>query len=234
MSKRDLLNRIKSLNLTLIENMSSEVMATLTAHFDEPLVRTMIARESSNYAQRKIFRLVKNAYRSWKKDTDLMWGVMPYMEVYPNYMMNIQLDIECGIVLTDSEMTRSSDEKTNDVVDTSSGSGEEVKALKARNEKLEAELDSLKRLLHEESEIIQVADKIRLELLLRLMEKDGADLDDYGNKTNAAKVIQMVSGLPPSTCKNYCSNRDLNTKFHAESISKVNHALKELEMKTRL
>ena len=145
----------------------------------------------------------------------------------------MQLDIECGWVLAVSEMIGNWDD-VSDVTDTFSGSGEINETLMARIKELEAEIETQKSLSREESEKIEVADKIRLELLLRLMEMDGADLDNYGNKSNAAKVIQLVTGLPSSTCKNYCTNRDLNTKFHSEPISKVNHVLKELEMRTRL
>ena len=112
--------------------------------------------------------------------------------------------------------------------------GARIDELEARVKELMMENTSLKSLIKEEYDKIELADKIRLKLLLRLMEKDGADLDNYGNKANAAKVIQLVTGLPPSTCKNYCTNRDLNTDFHAEPISKLNHVLEELEMGTRL
>ena len=149
------------------------------------------------------------------------------------FMREMQLDIECGWVLAVSEMIGNWDD-VSDVTDTFSGSGEINETLMARIKELEAEIETQKSLSREESEKIEVADKIRLELLLRLMEMDGADLDNYGNKSNAAKVIQLVTGLPSSTCKNYCTNRDLNTKFHSEPISKVNHVLKELEMRTRL
>ena len=234
MSKSELLNRINSLNASHIGTMSLEVMPTLTDNFDESLVRALLLRGHSNIEQREILAILKRAYDVWMKKRNPYWGTRRCSAEYPRFMMEMQLDIECGSVLTSTEMIGSWEGTTNDVIDTSSGSGEINIALKARVDELEAELEGVVGCLREESESIQAVDKIRLELLLQLMEKDGADLDNYGNKANAAKVIQFVTDLPSSTCKNYCTNRDLNTKYHAESISKVNHVLKELEMKTQL
>ena len=233
MSKGDLLNRIESLDASRIGNMSLEVIPTLTDNFDESLVRALVLRGQTNSTQREIFAKVKQAYEIWAKNRNPYWRTQRQSVLYPNYMREMQLDIECGWVLAVSEMIGNWDD-VSDVTDTFSGSGEINETLMARIKELEAEIETQKSLSREESEKIEVADKIRLELLLRLMEMDGADLDNYGNKSNAAKVIQLVTGLPSSTCKNYCTNRDLNTKFHSEPISKVNHVLKELEMRTRL
>lgn len=233
MRRKDLLNRIKSLDEQRIEVMSLEVMPTLTDNFEESLVRALVLRGQTNYAQRKIFVRVKEAYNAWMKNRNPYWGSRHCPVEYPSYIKEMQLDIECGWVLAGSGMIGSPDD-VSDVTETFPGYGGIDETSKTRIEKLEAENAYLKSLLLEDSEQIQAADKIRLELLLRLMEKDGADLDDYGNKTNAAKVAQLVTGLPPSTCKNYCTNRDLNTNYHADPISKVNQALNELDMGIRL
>ena len=68
------------------------------------------------------------------------------------------------------------------------------------------------------SEEIDWHDKVRLDVLLRLMVKDGADLEKHGNKMKAAKIMQSITGLPLQTCKNYCTNRDLNITIHSEEI----------------
>lgn len=77
-------------------------------------------------------------------------------------------------------------------------------------------------------------DKVRLETLLRLMEKDGINLKKRCNKVKAAIVMRKLSGLPMSTCKNYCTNRDLNVITHEEEILRMNSLLQSLEMSIRL
>lgn len=84
------------------------------------------------------------------------------------------------------------------------------------------------------SEEIDWHDKVRLDVLLRLMVKDGADLEKHGNKMKAAKIMQSITGLPLQTCKNYCTNRDLNITIHSEEILKMNTLLQSLGMEIRL
>ena len=77
-------------------------------------------------------------------------------------------------------------------------------------------------------------DKVRLETLLRLMEKDGINLKKRCNKVKAAIVMRKLSGLPLSTCKNYCTNRDMNVSTHSEEVLEINSLLQSLEMSIRL
>ncbi|MCR4920114.1 MAG: hypothetical protein K5945_00200 [Bacteroidaceae bacterium] len=77
-------------------------------------------------------------------------------------------------------------------------------------------------------------DKVRLELLLRLMEKDGADMNKFGNKAKASKLIQAITQLPLSTCKNYCTNRNLNVTTHKEEVLALNSLIQALGMSTLL
>lgn len=100
MTNQQLLERIKNLNVQTIENMSSDVMARLTKNFDEQLVKNMLYTATTNYGQRKIIRKIKNSYRLWKKDTDMFWGAMPQLEVYPEYMEMLMMDIECDMIIT--------------------------------------------------------------------------------------------------------------------------------------
>ena len=81
---------------------------------------------------------------------------------------------------------------------------------------------------------IEWHDKVRLDLLLRLMKKDGVQLERHGNKARAAELMQTITKLPISTCKNYCTNEDLNTKEHEEEILRLNSKLQALGMGTRL
>lgn len=77
-------------------------------------------------------------------------------------------------------------------------------------------------------------DKVRLETLLRLMEKDDLNMGIHGNKTKAATLMNKISGLPLSTCKNYCASRDLNVITHKNEILLINSLLQSLEMSIHL
>ncbi len=96
-----LLDRIRRLDVSTIESMSPDVMANLTDGFKELLIKELLYTETVNHEQRKIIRAVKTAYKNWKKDTDQFWGNPPlYPERYPEYMEDLQMDIECGWVVT--------------------------------------------------------------------------------------------------------------------------------------
>ena len=81
--------------------MSPDVLAILTNHFEESLVRAIMYRGKNNYEQKKIIRALKTAYRNWKKDTDILWGAMPYMETYPDFLERMKVDVECGMLITE-------------------------------------------------------------------------------------------------------------------------------------
>ena len=113
---------------------------------------------------------------------------------------------------------------------------EKIYSMKCENEELKKIIELLKQQNEEEGyfEDIKFHDKVRLELLLRLMKKDGADLDKYGNKVKAAEIMKSVTSLPLQTCKNYCSDPQLSTKEHEEEIFRLNTKLQALGMEIRL
>ena len=113
---------------------------------------------------------------------------------------------------------------------------EKIYSMKCDNEELKKKIELLKQQNEEEGyfEDIKFHDKVRLELLLRLMKKDGADLDKYGNKVKAAEIMKSVTSLPLQTCKNYCTDPKLSTKEHEEEILRLNTKLQALGMKIRL
>ena len=113
---------------------------------------------------------------------------------------------------------------------------EKIYSMKCENEELKKIIELLKQQNEEEGyfEDIKFHDKVRLELLLRLMKKDGADLDKYGNKVKAAEIMKSVTSLPLQTCKNYCSDPQLSTKEHEEEILRLNTKLQALGMEIRL
>lgn len=94
----------------------------------------------------------------------------------------------------------------------------------------------LKQQLEEDisSEDVNWHDKVRLDLLLRLMKNAGANLERYGNKIKAAELMRSITDLPLQTCKNYCSDPNLNIKKHEAEILKLNTKLQALDMKIHL
>ena len=96
-----LLDRIKTLDASKIVKISPEIVAKLTDDFSESLVREMLYTESMNQEQRIIIHAVKSAYKNWKQNTDQFWGNPPlFPERYPEYLEDLQTDIECGMVVT--------------------------------------------------------------------------------------------------------------------------------------
>jgi hypothetical protein len=110
----------------------------------------------------------------------------------------------------------------------------EVFQLKTENERLKEEVIKLTCQIEDnqrekEFEEMTWHDKVRLELLLRLLEKGGIDMQDVV-KARVAEVMMTITKLPISTCKNYCTNRDLNTKVHEEEVMKLNSILQAISM----
>jgi len=77
-------------------------------------------------------------------------------------------------------------------------------------------------------------DKVRLEIVMRLLEEAGADFEKYGNKAEAGRMAEFITGLPPQTCRNYPTNRDINTSHHSEEVLKANTSLKKLGINWQL
>ena len=102
---------------------------------------------------------------------------------------------------------------------------EEASNLLARNAELIQRQEALQS--EEPAEEIEWHDKVRLELLLRLLENGGTDMKEVV-KVRVAEVMQCVTGLPISTCKNYCTNRDLSIKTHEKEILKLNSKLQAI------
>lgn len=95
-----LLDRIRNLNVSLIEDMSSDAMAMITDSFDESFVRDVLFVGKTNREQRKIIRCIKDNYKYWKKETDMFWGTLGNPERYPDFILELQMDIECGMIVT--------------------------------------------------------------------------------------------------------------------------------------
>ena len=91
----------------------------------------------------------------------------------------------------------------------------------------------------EDGESISAHNKVRMELIMKFMEKDGLTLERngekiHGHKTKAAKILETLTGLPLQTCKNYITNRDLNIETHREEILRINTLLQALRISSKL
>ena len=81
---------------------------------------------------------------------------------------------------------------------------------------------------------IKFHDKVRLDLLFKLMLKAGADLTEHGNKRRAAEVMEALTGLPFNTCKNFCSDPTVSTKTHRQELSALQMKISSLGINIRL
>lgn len=109
-----------------------------------------------------------------------------------------------------------------------------IQSLEEENNRLIDELEKQSQATDVIDENVNCHNKVRLELLFRLMKADGMDFDKRGNKATAAEIMQAITNLPISTCKNYCSNQNLNRKEHEDEIVQLNFNLEALGMKCRL
>lgn len=115
--------------------------------------------------------------------------------------------------------------------------------LAAKDEQLaekDAEIETLRELLDyytSEAEELDMRDKLRLEMVCKMMEASGADLSDnakHGTRAKAAELAHHTTALPLSTCKKYMTNRDLNTLTYQEEILSLNGLLQSLGIEWRL
>ena len=77
-------------------------------------------------------------------------------------------------------------------------------------------------------------DKVRLDLLFRLLKNADADFATHGNKKKAAELMRKISGLPLRTCQNYCSDQSLNPDAHPTEVTEINNLLSALGLSVSL
>lgn len=236
MNRKELKERIASMPLSRIMGMRPENLAILTDKYCEELVIDIVVKDDSNNGQRRILEQIKTSYASWMKSSSPMWGLMGVGQ-FPEYLRKMAFELDCGNVITKTTNAKS---KGAEASVKSKNTSAETTQLKARIQELEAENKALKEELEglradavPEKEI-HWHDKVRLDLLLRLIKKDGANLEMYRNKTKAASVMSAITGLPLQTCKNYCSDPILNTETHRDEILELNTKLQALGMEIRL
>lgn len=145
-SKNELLERIKVLTPVIIEKMSNEALDTLTNGYDESLVRALILQGQTNQAQYRIFRRVKSAFDKYYD------SLAPFVD-RPDYMRDIQLDLECGMVLTDAGVKNENDTRVvveeNKIPVAPKENSHNIEKLEKENEELKAQIADLEEQLAE-------------------------------------------------------------------------------------
>lgn len=95
-----LVDRIRNANSSVFTKMSPESMARLTDGFKEPLVREMLYTRGVNEQQLELILAIRKAYIDWKKSIEPLWGMPMYPVKYPEYLEDLKMDIELGMVVT--------------------------------------------------------------------------------------------------------------------------------------
>lgn len=241
---RKTVEQIKRLDFSLFEEMEPHNVRRLTHGFDERYCLLVVCRETTNLWQRRYCEKLRKAYIEYKKEEDKNTEKRPFLRVLDNwydkyyqcpaFMDEWSYELSLGGVLTTDGISVSDDTDT-------SGLEARIKELQARIEELQTHIKELEEenaellaALQEPAEDIKWHDKVRLDFVLRLLEKDGANIKKYGNKIKAALVMQTITGLSLATCRNYCTNRDLSLTHHEEEILKLNSTLQSLCMEIRL
>lgn len=162
-----------------------------------------------------------------------VYGIVPYCEIQ-NIVHGIIERISNGEIESDYDYTKENgglvDEETEVIDNTVNAT---YSALKEKDELIQQLQEQLS--AYESGPIVEEPhDKVRLEIVTKLLEESDADFEKYGNKAEAARMLELITDLPFQTCKNYMTNRDLNTTEHSEEVLKVNTSLKKLGINWQL
>ena len=165
MTQEELLKRIKNVDYITINNMSYEVIAQLTQKFDELMVKELLKRGKTNEQQRAILKTIKRSYKEWNKNETWGWVDIPGAFKYPKFLNELQVDIECGLMITDEKDADNLEERMDDYMAKHTMTKEDIDkaisdyknkkvtvekysettaALEARKKELEAEIEELK------------------------------------------------------------------------------------------
>ena len=108
---------------------------------------------------------------------------------------------------------------------------EENRRLREENERLTREREEMES--EGPAEEIELHDKVRLEVLLQFMEYSGLKLEK-GKKKQVAEVMRAITSIPISTCRNYCSNRGVNTNLHEDEVVRLIVKLRSIGINVHL
>ena len=171
MTKEELLGRIEELDYPTITKISSDVLPTLTNDFDELLVKKLLTRAKTNDEQRHVISALKNGYKEMKKKEPFSyWGTLQ-KEEYPEFLINLELDIQCGKVIKDEDEEEEQKKKSEKILENlpDSFTKEDLDNYNAnklppmqRIKKLEAENEQLRKKNEElEADIIRLGEQLQ-------------------------------------------------------------------------
>ena len=218
MTHEDLLERIKRLNVQLIEEMSPEVMARLTHNFEELLVRNLLYTATTNSEQRKLIKLIKEGYKSWKGDTPIHLGSLSPFIAVPEYMNDLQMDIECGMVITEKgTFSENSARLKLSLIPMGAGP---LKPLQKKNTDEHVTVDTipLQARIDELEKKNAELEKDNKELREELANKALASSNEYEEMKQRSEVLESLNQANEKRLKNYESI--LGTE---EELSKEKH-----------
>lgn len=187
---------------------------------------------------RELEKMMQAAKAEKQKNTaDMEWALAPYVKREQEDLerltqLKAQLTEVKQLLKDLEERAKEFKEQNEKLKEQNTLLQKELSEEKLQREKLQQKLanaDILKpgEVLLEE---IKFHNKVRLDLLLKLMLKAGANLTDHGNKRRAAEVMAVLSGLPLNTCKNFCSDPVVNQDTHEEALDALKKKLQILDI----
>ncbi len=117
MTQEELLKRIKNVDYLTITKMSYEVIAQLTQDFKSLMVKELLKRGQTNEQQRAIIKAIKWSYKEWNKNENGVWSDFPGVFKYPKFLEELQVDIECGFMITDEKEADDFEKKIADYME---------------------------------------------------------------------------------------------------------------------
>ena len=249
MTQEELLKRIKNVDYLTITNMSYEVIAQLTQDFKSLMVKELLKRGNTNVQQRAIMKAIKRSYKEWFKNENGVWSDFPGVFKYPKFLEDLQVDIECGFMITDEKEADNIEERMDDYMAkhtmskedidkaisdaesntvTDEKSSETIAALEEHIIELEAENADLKNTiaeLQQPVEEVPAVQKVRMELAFQLLKKAGLTDDVLQQQNNKQKVATVMSILLDIHNKNKKGNeaQTCATYLSARDLSHSRH-----------
>lgn len=145
MTINKLLDRIHILTPAQIRNLSDKAMEMITNSYEESLIRELIYQGKSNASQRIIVARIMEAFDKYYNSL--------FLVDRPNFLDYILLDLECGMVLTDTGVKNENDTRVvveeNKIPVAPQENSHNIEKLEKENEELKAQIADLEEQLAE-------------------------------------------------------------------------------------
>jgi hypothetical protein len=235
MTHEELKERIMNMDLGKLENMSPHNVAKLTDDFCEELIKFILIQSGSNPSQHNVMNILMLKYGEWRTEIgDILWDSPLFPRKYPEYMANLQFDIECGKTITDEGCE---EHKLDDkIIEEPLPTNERISVLENENHRLRSKIEELSHSINEQLDVKLekenddiLYNKVSFEFFLRLLEYAGFDIDNTGNKTRVGKLWHMITGKSADDLRKFCSDRRQYDNNHTkEDIKLLNKHLSDM------